>query len=208
MLSIIPRDKVFYDLFERSAKNVVHAAEMLAEITRDWTKLKKTCDEIKEAEHEGDAIAHEAYSRLDRTFVTPLDREDIFHLISGLDDITDAIDAAAKRLVLYQIPGPTEDLVHLASALVAAAQALANAIAGLRNIHGNADTLRKDVIEVHRLENESDVYHDQALTNLFAKETNAILVIKWKEIYEIIEDAVDFCEDVANTISGLVLKHA
>jgi hypothetical protein len=208
MWNIIPRDKVFYDLFERSARNVVHGAELLAAVTNDWSQLKKVTDEIKDAEHEGDQIAHEALTRLNRTFVTPLDREDIFALICGMDDIIDATDAAAKRLVLYELTGPNEDLVKLARTLVDATKSLANAVTGLRNIRRNAQTLQHDCIEVHRLENEGDVFHNQALTHLFAQESNPISVIKWKEIYEIVESAIDYCEDVANTISGLVLKHA
>jgi hypothetical protein len=199
---------MFYDLFERSARSAVKAAELLARIPNDWVNLKKLVEEIREVEHEGDAIAHEAFSRLDRTFVTPLDREDIFHLVSGMDDITDAIDAAAKRLVLYEVEGPTEDLRKLTGALVQAIKALANAIAGLRNIRRNMKQLQEDCIEVHRLENESDVYHNQALRTLFSGKPDPLMVIKWKEIYEIVEGAVDNCEDVANIISGLVLKHA
>lgn len=208
MFNIIPSDKVFYDLFERSAKNVVHGAELFASITEDWSRLARTTEEIRQAEHQGDLISHEALTRLDKTFVTPLDREDIFHLICGMDDIIDAVDAAAKRLVLYKVSGPNEDLANLARTLVMATRALANAIEGLRNIHANSERLRTDCIEVHRFENEGDVYHNQALTRLFDTETNAIAVIKWKEIYEIIESAIDYCEDVANTVSGLVLKHS
>ena len=125
-----------------------------------------------------------------------------------MDDITDAIDAAAKRLVLYEVEGPTEDLRKLTGALVQAIKALANAIAGLRNIRRNMKQLQEDCIEVHRLENESDVYHNQALRTLFSGKPDPLMVIKWKEIYEIVEGAVDNCEDVANIISGLVLKHA
>ena len=208
VFNIIPKDRVFYDLFEKSARNVVRGAELFATIAEDWSKLGKGVEELRQAEHDGDAISHEALSRLDKTFVTPLDREDIFHLICGLDDIIDATDAAAKRLVLYKVQGPNEDLAKLARTLVAATKALANAVQGLRNIHANAETLRQDCIEVHRLENEGDVYHNQALTTLFDNETNAITVIKWKEIYEIVEGAIDYCEDVANVVSGLVLKHA
>ncbi len=208
MFNIIPKDRVFYDLFEKSAQNVVKGAELFAAISGDWSKLAKTAEEIRQTEHDGDAISHEALSRLDKTFVTPLDREDIFHLICGLDDIIDATDAATKRLVLYKVKGPNEDLANLARTLVAATQSLANAVAGLRDIHANAETLRKDCIEVHRLENEGDVYHNQALTILFDTAKDPIDVIKWKEIYEIVESAIDYCEDVANTVSGLVLKHA
>ncbi len=208
MFNIIPSDKAFYDLFERSAQNVVRGAELFAAISEDWSKLGKLADEIREAEHEGDVISHDALTRLDKTFVTPLDREDIFHLICGMDDIIDAVDAAAKRLVLYKVSGPNPDLANLARTLVYAAKSLANAVGGLRNIHSNAEKLRQDCIEVHRLENEGDVYHNQALTKLFDTEPNPITVIKWKEIYEIAEGAIDYCEDVTNTISGLVLKHS
>ena len=208
MWNIIPRDRVFYDLFERSARNVVHGAEVLSSIAEDWSRLGAATNEIREAEHQGDTIAHEALSRLDRTFVTPLDREDIFHLICGLDDIIDATDAAAKRLVLYKLTGPNEDLANLARTLVHATKALENAVEALRDIHSNAERLHTDCIEVHRFENEGDVFHNQALTKLFEGEPNAIAVIKWKEIYEIVEGAIDKCEDVANIISGVVLKHA
>ena len=207
MLSIIPRDKVFFDLFDRSAQNVVHGAELLYSITDDWSKIEKVADEIREAEHQGDLVAHEALSRLDRTFVTPLDREDIFHLISGLDDIIDATDAAAKRLVLYKVSGPNEDLARLSRTLVHATKSLVNAVEALRNIRKNSKRIREDCIEVHRFENEGDVFHNQALTRLFEGEPDPIKVIKWKEIYEIVEEAIDKSEDVANIISGLVLKH-
>lgn len=208
MFNIIPRERVFYDLFDKSAQNVVHGAELFASAAEDWSKLGKVTEEIRQTEHQGDLISHEALTRLDKTFVTPLDRDDIFHLICGLDDIIDAMDAAAKRLVLYKVRGPNEDLAKLARTLVYATQALLNAVQGLRKIHANAETLRQDCIEVHRLENEGDVYHNQALTNLFEGTSDPIAVIKWKEIYEIVEGAIDYCEDVANIISGLVLKHA
>ncbi len=162
---------------------------------------------IKELEHETDVITHHCVEALHKTFITPLDREDIHHLISRMDDITDSLEAASERLVLFNITEMTLEVRELAEVLVRSTEGVSEALRGLRDM-GNAELIVQKCIEINRLENEGDVLMRQALARLFKDETNPITIIKWKEIYEHLEEATDRCEDVANIIEGVVLEHA
>jgi len=162
---------------------------------------------IRQIEHEGDDIAHKTLAKLDTTFITPFDREDIHSLMKLMDDVVDEIDAAAKRLPLYQIEKPTTFLVKMSEVLLRAGQCVASAVGELRNLK-KPDGIRRHLIEIHAMENAGDDLNHAATAELYASCTNAIEAMKWKEIYDLTERAIDRCEDVANTIDAIILKNS
>jgi predicted phosphate transport protein (TIGR00153 family) len=173
---------------------------MLAPEQPLWDKA----DEIKEIEHKCDFLTHEIIQRLHRTFVTPLDREDIHTLARSLDDVMDAIDASAAIVRLYQIGVVRPDARELARIIMASADQVVKAIKALERRKGVAEP----AVEINRLENEADRAHQNAVRRLFEEERDPIVIIKWKEILDFLEDATDRCEDVANVLEGVVVKHA
>lgn len=207
MFSIIPRDTAFFDLFEKAASIVIRTAEVYAELARDYANRTDHVARIRQLEHDGDEIAHRAFDRLDRTFLTPFDREDIEILMVRMDDVIDEIDAAAKRLTLYQIPELTPSFIKQTEVLLKACQLTGEAISRLRNLK-KPNGLHERLVEIHYLENVGDDNNHAALGELFAKGGDPLLVMKWKEIYDLTERAIDRCEDIANVIRGIVLKNA
>ena len=201
--SFIPRDEQFFDLFNEMADEIKAAAQLLEEmLASDPPDLSKV-DAIKDAEHRCDALTHDTIQRLHRTFVTPFDREDLYALASSLDNVMDAIDHVAALLRLYQIatirPGARElarTVSHSADRLHTALESLATK----RPVHPHA-------VEINRLENEADRAYQVAIAKLFETESNPIMVIKWKELFDMLEQITDACEDVANVIEGVVVKH-
>jgi len=205
-LRFIPREERFFDLFAEAARNVVRGAELLAELVADHTRAADLRRQIEEVEHEGDITTHEIADRLNRTFVTPLDHEDIHDLAGRMDDILDNIEATADRMYLYEAGEATAEMVSLVQVLAEAARALEKAVEGLRDIGRNARRIMDHCIEIHRLENMGDDQSRQALAQLF-KGTDALYALKWKEIYDHVEEAIDKCEDVAVIVEGIVVKH-
>jgi predicted phosphate transport protein (TIGR00153 family) len=201
---LIPREERFYDDFVALAEEIRHGAasleEMLAPDQPQWDKA----DEIKEIEHKCDFLTHEIIQRLHRTFVTPLDREDIFALARSLDDVMDAIDATAAIVRLYQIATVRQDARDLARIIMASAEQVVKAMKELERKKGVAEP----AIEINRLENEADRAHQNAVRRLFEEEKDPVQIMKWKEILDFLEDATDRCEDVANVLEGVVVKHA
>ena len=203
-LRLIPRDEHFYDLFINDAANLVTAARLLEAMLRDYDQLDRRAREIRDAEHAGDEITHDIGHRVEHTFVTPFDREDIIALISGLDDVVDFIEEVADTFVLYRIKAPTPTAIRQASIVVAQCVQLHEALQHLRSYGG----IERYWIEVHRLENEGDQVARAAIADLFSDGSEPMEVIKWKEIYGLLETTIDKCEDVANVIERIVLKHA
>ena len=201
----LPREEKFFELFEQQSTNIVAAARVLAELTLDYTSAKTRAQQIKDLEHAGDTLTHEMVRRLNTTFITPIDREDIHDLSSRMDDVLDLIDAVADRLLLYRISEPTRGSVEMARIIVAAAEETDRAVRCLRTL---SPFYHKHCIEVNRLENEADRLLRTQLAGLFEGHTDAIEVIKWKELYETMEAVTDRCEDVVNVIEGIVLKMA
>jgi hypothetical protein len=177
---------------------------MLEEMLSPEHPLWDKADEIKEVEHKCDFLTHEIIQRLHRTFVTPLDREDIFGLARSLDDVMDAIDASAAIVRLYQITNVRQDARDLARIIMACAEQVVKAIKELERKKGVAEP----AVEINRLENEADRAHQAAVRRLFEEERDPIQIMKWKEILDFLEDATDRCEDVANVLEGVVVKHA
>ncbi len=203
-LRLIPRDAHFYDLFVNDAANMVRTARLLEAMMRDYDQLEQRARDIRDAEHAGDEITHDIGHRVEHTFVTPFDREDIIALISGLDDVVDFIEEVADTFVLYRITAPTETAIRQASIVVAQTEQLHEALVNLRNFKG----IERHWIEVHRLENEGDQVARAAIADLFSHGSDPIEIIKWKDVYGLLETTIDKCEDVANVIERIVVKHA
>jgi len=203
-----PRDMEFYDLFEQETANLVTAAEKLVDLFDNYENVEAKAKELKELEHRGDVITHEVVARLHRTFVTPIDREDITLLVQSLDDVMDFIEAAGRTAYLYNIAQPTERARELARIVVKMARKLNEVVPRLRR-RDQFPWILKQCVEINTLENEADDVQHAALAELFEVcRTDACEVIKWREIYEHLESATDRGEDVANVLEGIVLKHA
>ena len=205
--SFIPREEKFFDLFIDSARNMVKAARGLKDMLDDWNNIGVKVAEITELEHEGDSITHQIAALLHRTFVTPFDREDIALLSHTMDDITDFIHAAADAILIYKIDHPTQRAKELAETIVQAALEVEKAVALLRR-RSELKKIMVHCVELNRLENRADKIYRSALGELFDDGKDTAYIIKWREIYEHMESATDRCEDVANVLEGVALKHA
>jgi len=201
---LIPREERFFDDFVALAEQIRVGAALLEEMLAPERPIWDKADEIKEVEHKCDFITHEIIQRLHRTFVTPLDREDIHTLARTLDDVMDAIDASAAVVRLYQIDRVRPDARELARLVAISAEQVVIAMKALERRHGVAEP----AVEINRLENEADRAHQNAVRRLFEEEQNPIAIMKWKEILDFLEAATDRCEDVANVVEGVVVKHA
>jgi hypothetical protein len=203
-LRMIPREERFFDLFVEDAGNVLEAARMLETMLRTYDDIPRRTAELRDIEHRGDELSHDIGRRLESTFVTPFDREDIHSLISGLDDVLDYIEEVGDTFGLYRIDAPTATAVQQVTIVVKQCELLHEAILHLRGFKD----LDRYWIEIHRLENEGDTLVRGAIADLFDGKPDPIEVIKWKKIYNLLEATVDACEDVANIIERIVVKHA
>ncbi len=201
-LRLIPREERFFDMFAEDAANVLGAARQLEAMLRSYDVPEERAREIRDAEHRGDELSHEIGRRLESTFVTPFDREDIHALISALDDVIDLIEESADTFILYRIEAPTAVAVQQASIIVRQCEQLQEALANLRGFKG----LERYWIEVHRLENEGDQLARKAIADLFSGGGDPIDLIKWKDVYALLEATIDKCEDVANIIERITIK--
>src|SRR3954469_24430999 len=206
MFNLLPKDTVFYDLFENIADRLVASATHLYKITQDFPRIDASIQMIRNEEHEADNLCHAALNRLDRTVITPFDREDIHTLVGGLDDIVDAIDALAKRLPLFHVKSMEPLFEQQADVLVQATAAVSEAVHRLRKSRKLSE-LSDKLIEIHHKESIGDDNHHAALSRLFSGNVDALEVMKWKDLYDYIEDAIDGCEDVGNTLERIVLKN-
>ena len=202
-LRLIPRDQSFFDLFEELAAKVSEGAQEFHDLLKDYSDLDQKAGRVLDIEHEGDELTHEVMRRLNTTFVTPIDREDVHRLASSLDDVLDHIEAAADYLQLHKIEQPLPQMVSLADTLARAASHTSTEMAKLRNMKG----LDSYWVEINRLENEGDRTYRRTIAELFSGEHKAMDVLKWKDVIEEIEQGIDRLEDVANTVESIVLKH-
>ena len=206
--SFVPKDMEFYDMFEQETANLVTAAEKLVDLFDNYEDVEAKAKELKECEHRGDVITHEIIARVHRSFVTPIDREDITLLAHSLDDVMDFIEAAGRTAFYYRIAQPTERARELARIVVKMARKLNEVVPHLRR-HDQFPWILKQCVAINSLENEADDVQHAALAELFdACRDDACEVIKWREIYSHLENATDRGEDVANVLEGIVLKHA
>lgn len=201
----LPKNEDFLQFFDEASANVVRGVTALRDMLADPVDLKAKVDGVRDIEHEGDRITHKTLERLNISFITPFDREDIHALISRLDDILDAANGAAQRLVLYRITDIPERLRSLSALLVDSAAAVREAVLALPDRKKHPAAL-KACVEVNRLENVADTLHREALADMFANLTDAIALLKLKEMYQLLEEATDRCEDVANVVEGIIIK--
>ncbi len=204
---LTPRDTKFYDLFEQSTANLVTAAEKLVDLFDNYEDVEEKARQLKDLEHQGDTITHEIIQRVNCTFVTPIDREDITLLAHTLDSVMDFIEAAGRTAFLYRIARPTERARQLASIVARMTYVLNDVLPHLRH-RDQFNRILEQCVEINSLENEADDVHHAAMAELFDDCTDACEVIKWRELYQHMEDATDRGEDVANILEGIVLKHA
>jgi predicted phosphate transport protein (TIGR00153 family) len=204
----VPREKKFFDLFEQSARNMVQAAQELKAMVHTWENVPERAAAITELEHEGDTITHQIMAQLHRSFITPFDREDIALMAHALDDVIDFIDAAADSMLIYRIGKPSERALELADIIMQAAAEVEKAMPRLRRSGAELRAVLENCVEINRLENMADKVYRSALAELFDNSTDMAGIIKWREIYEQMESATDRCEDVADVLEGVALKHA
>jgi uncharacterized protein len=204
---LLPREDDFFVLFERHAALTVDGAKEMQRLVQGGQNVRVLAARIKEIEHETDVITHSCVERLHKTFITPFDRDDIHRLITRMDDVMDYIESAAVAVMLYELTEMTTPARELADVLVRSTEAVAIAVGGLKTVK-QSKTILTACIEVNRLENEGDEILRNALAGLFRDAKDPLLVLKWKEVYEALENATDRCEDVANIIEGVVLEHA
>ncbi len=204
--SLIPREEKFFDLFEQQAKSIQEAAKIFVDLVRDWNDKHPAIARLRDLEHECDITTHEIMDKLNRTFVTPIDREDIHALAKELDDVVDIIQAISERMLLFNITKTTEDLLELANTLEEAISNVAKVVTSIRELNRPRRILDY-CIEINRLENRGDRTSERAIGKLFHGNQDPMDVIKWKEIYDATESAIDKCEDIANIIEGIVVKN-
>ena len=205
MFRLLPKEEKYFGLFNNLASHLTESAKLLQNLFSDFDNRASYAEQIKVVEHKCDEITHEIIKKLNQTFITPIDREDIHALASGLDDIVDAIEYTAKRIILYHVAQSTEHARKMSDVMVRLTAHLESAVGALGH---KGDQVLQDCIAIHTLENEGDVYHHQAVEKLFAEEKDPITIIKMKEIYEKMERMIDKAEDVANVLEAIVLKNA
>ena len=206
MLSLFPKEERFFDLFDSASEKIVSGIKLFKVMMQDLSNAEVKAKKIKEVEHEANIITHETVAKLHKTFVTPLDRESIYSLITKMDDILDFIDSACERILLYKIKKSTPEALELVNTLEKSVEQVAKAIHGLRDLK-NSNFILNICVEINRLENEGDRTFRRALSILFDSPSDPVDIIKWKDIYETLEDAIDRCEDVANVVEGIVVEN-
>lgn len=207
MFRITRKEEIFFDMFIETTQNSCKAAELLVDLMNQYTNVNEKIKVIEEVEHEGDQQVHKILEQLNKSFITPIDREDIHLIAKELDNITDYIESTAHRFQMFNVLSIREEAIKLAELAVVCTKELKEVMVELKNMK-RSKLLKTKVIEVNRIENEGDDIYRTAMTNLFKNEKDAIEVIKWKEILEYLENTLDACEDVANIVEGVVMKHA
>ena len=204
MLNFFPRDEKYFDQFSELARRIHESARILARFFNNESPVTTVADQIKRLEHECDEISHQILRGIDRSFITPIDREDIHRLAVRLDDVIDLIDGTVRRLILFGITEPTPIARRLSEVIVAATEELVEAVAALRKQKG----VIEHCIKIKKLENEGDVAYHEAVASLFRGKVDPIEVIKWKDVYDNMEECIDRCEAVAHVLESVVLKHS
>ena len=204
---LIPREEKFYDEFVAVSEELRRGARLLVEMLAPEHPVGDKADEIKEVEHKCDFLTHDIIQRLNRTFVTPIDRGDIHVLVSRLDDVMDHVESAAQRLWLYEIRTPTAELREMAAYLRRATEAVSGAVDAMAD-RSRPERVRELCSAVKQVEKQNDRLLRRTMAKIFREETDAKALLKWKEIYETVEAAIDLCEDAANVIEGVVLENA
>jgi len=206
-LTLIPREKKFFALFEQGAQNAVKIAQQLKDLVYIWENVKERVWVITDLEHQGDAITHQIFEQLHRSVITPFDREDIALLAHSLDDVTDFIHAAADAMLLYKVMRPTQRAKEMVDIVVQAVVEVESGVSEIHNRIGRKQLLKR-CVEINRLENMGDSVFRSAMAELFEDSADLAGLIKWREIYKHMESVIDRCEDIANILEGVAIKYA
>jgi len=206
-LSLIPREKKFFALFEQGTQNAVKIAQQLKDLVYIWENVKERVGVINDLEHQGDAITHQIFEQLHRTIITPFDREDIALLAHSLDDVIDFIHAAADAMLLYKVERPTHRAKEMVDIVVQAVGEVERAVSEIHDRIGRKQLLNR-CVEINRLENMGDSVFRSAMAELFDDSIDFAGLIKWREIYKHMESVIDRCEDIANILEGVAIKYA
>jgi len=204
MFNLFPREPAFFEMFNEAAQNMVLGSRRLKELMESYTDVDRKAREIKRIESVGDTITHTIIKKLTQTFITPIDREDIYGLASAIDDVLDGVEAVTDQLAIYKIEHPTPEAVQLAGIIYESCEELCRGIAQL----GKDTEMTACFVAVNSLENDADRIARDAIARLFENEKDPLVVIKWKEVYESLEASTDRCEDVSNILEGIALKHS
>jgi predicted phosphate transport protein (TIGR00153 family) len=205
MFGLIPKDEKFFAMFKEMTVTIIEGASLLKDMMDNFENPLNSQKRIKDVEHKCDQLTHDIIKKLNKSFITPFDREDIYALSSALDDIMDLIDASSQRFVMYNVEKPTPESKELAFIILKSCQTIDKAVGILG---GKLEPIAEYCVEVNALENEADRVCREAISKLFDEEKDAIQLIKWKEIYETLERATDKCEDAANILESVVVKNA
>ncbi|HRR41410.1 MAG TPA: DUF47 domain-containing protein [Syntrophales bacterium] len=205
-MKFLPKEETFFDHFEELAVKIEEGAKLFIDILNNFEHSEAKVTTLKDVEHEADTITHRIYEKMHKTFLTPFDREDIYALANKMDSILDMIEATAIRMYLYKVDNPNNEIKEMARTLSNTVAKVKEIVYGLRDKKKSKMILEACVV-INTLENEGDYIMRQAMARLFDRETNAKELIKWKEIFERVEEAIDVCEDVSNIVEGIVLKH-
>jgi uncharacterized protein len=206
-MRMIPKEEKFFDLFYELAIKIEEGGELFLDMVEHYEYSEQKIAKLKELEQEADVITHRTYEKMHKTFLTPIDREDIYALVNKMDSILDMVEASAARMSLYKVKVPAKEIIDQAKILNKAIKKVKYIVHAMKNMK-NAKMILDACVEINTLENEGDIVMRMTMTRLFEQEKDAIELIKWKEIFERIEEAIDVCEDVANIVEGIVLKHA
>ena len=206
-MRMIPREQKFFDLFDELATKIEEGGELFLDMVEHYEYSEPKIVKLKELENEADVITHKTYEKMHKTFLTPIDREDISALVNKMDSILDMIEASAARMSLYKVKILAKEIIDQAKILNKAIKKVKYIVHAMKNMK-NAKMILDACVEINTLENEGDIVMRMTMTRLFEQEKDPIELIKWKEIFERIEEAIDVCEDVANVVEGIVLKYA
>ena len=204
---MIPKEEKFFDLFDELANKIEEGGELFLDMVEHYEYSEPKIVKLKELEHEADVITHKTYEKMHKTFLTPLDREDIYALVNKMDSILDMIEASAARMSLYKVKIPAKEIIEQAKILNKSIKTVKYIVHAMRNMK-NAKMIIDACVEINSLENEGDNILKNAIAKLFNDKMDPLDVIKWKEIYENLESAIDMCESVANTIVAIIAKNA
>jgi predicted phosphate transport protein (TIGR00153 family) len=205
-MRLIPKEEGFFDLFEELANKIEEGGELFLDLVEHYEYSDQKIAKLKELEHEADVITRNTYEKMHKTFLTPIDREDIYDLVHKMDSILDMVEASATRMSLYKVKVPASEIIDQAMILNKAIKKVKYIVYAMRNMK-NAKMILDTCVEIHTLENEGDIVMRTTISRLFECEKDPIELIKWKEIFERIEESIDICEDVSNIVEGIVLKY-
>ncbi len=206
MKFLFPKHIDFFELFDHAARNVIKGASLLVAVLQDMDNLEMISKEVRDSEKEGDMMTHDIMKKLNKTFITPIDREDLHALATKIDDVIDMIWACVERFTLFRLSVPTKEAIDMAKEILTTTEMMSKAIIALRD--KKYSFVQEYCIEINSLENRIDRLYKNALVKLFDEVKDPIAIIKWKEVYEYLENASDACEDVANILEAIVLKYA